>query len=80
LQLLKAEISELRDTVEKLKREINALKGGIKPPLRDKIKEIGMGANVPPPSQFSGLPSFFQDNPWLSVLSQRGKEDEKIAS
>ncbi|MEM3044029.1 MAG: hypothetical protein QXV77_00880 [Candidatus Bathyarchaeia archaeon] len=79
LQILKAEISELKETVEKLKRELNTLKGSVKP-LEGKIKEVEMRPEAPPPSPSSGLPSFFQDNPWLSVLSQRGREDDKIAS
>jgi hypothetical protein len=80
IQFLKAEISVLRETVEKLKREISLLREGVKPRLEEKVREARIEANVPSPSQSSGLPSFFQDNPWLSVLSQRGREEEKIAS
>ncbi len=31
------------------------------------------------PSQASKLPPFFQDNPWISVLSQRGRDTEEFA-
>ena len=80
LQLLKMEISELRETVEKLKRELDGLRGGVKPHREEKGKrEVKMEVKISS-SQPSGLPSFFQDNPWLSVLSQRGKETGEIAS
>ncbi|MEM2123283.1 MAG: hypothetical protein QXE79_06565 [Candidatus Bathyarchaeia archaeon] len=80
LQFLKAEISGLRETVERLKREINVLREGVKPRLEEEIKEVKMEVNVSSSSHFQDLPSFFRDNPWLSVLSQRGRESERIAS
>lgn len=80
LQFLKAELSELRETVEKLKRELTALREGVKPHREERgRREVKMEVKIPQ-SQPLGLPSFFQDNPWLSVLSQRGKETGEIAS
>ena len=38
------------------------------------VKEAKEAVTYPEVPEASELPSFFQDNPWLEILSKRGKE------
>ena len=95
LHRLRLEVTELRRIVETLKRDVQlpSLKAShdhqsrrdMNMTTQETAKDM-IHANIhdptireQPPAQLTVLPSFFSDNPWISVLTQRSRE-EKIAS
>ncbi len=78
LERLKSRISALERTVETLASELSRIKSTKLEQLeaRKAYPEIpvAIGPQKPQP-----LPSFLQDNPWLDILSKRGRESDQIA-
>lgn len=72
---LRREVSDLGEELAELRREVRSLKAE-----NSTAKAMGMRKAEPVVVKGSvaegrELPSFFADNPWLDVLSRRGKED-----
>jgi len=78
--------------IEQLKRRILALEKGVETLSSELIKIRSMKSlqlgpkslepNGPPvvgPSKPDLLPSFFEGNPWIDILSKRGREPEQVA-
>jgi len=78
LERLKSRISTLEQTVEALVSELSRIKS-----LRTEQLEVrGRRQETPAmaePQRPQRLPSFLQDNPWLDILSKRGREPDQIA-
>lgn len=72
LKGLKNRVLDLERTVRSLTRELSRLKS-----TEVKIKELKLPAIEVPIS--TGLPSFFKDNPWVEILTRRGREPERAA-
>lgn len=84
LAALKSMYTEMEGTIATLREDLKTFR-------RDSENHPGMGEATPPPriarpeptfTSFSGaqLPSFFANNPWLDVLSKRGRSgDEPLA-
>jgi len=78
LERLKSRISTLEQTVEALVSELSRIKS-LKieqPDVRRTHPETPAIARSQKPQP---LPSFLQDNPWLDILSKRGREADQIA-
>jgi hypothetical protein len=81
LQRLWSEVAEVKTMVSMLKREVSNLKDSFKiKPSKHERKEVNAVQMSVPSQQPENLPMYFQDNPWISVLSQRGGEADNIAS
>jgi len=78
LERLKSRISTLEQTVGALVSELSRIKS-----LRTEQLEVrGRRPETPAmtgPQRPQRLPSFLQDNPWLDILSKRGREPDQIA-
>jgi hypothetical protein len=74
---LKNRVYALEQTVKSLTVELTQLKA-IKPQAMEvEVKTRKMDEPTP---VSEGLPSFLRDNPWLDILSKRGKEPERYVS
>jgi hypothetical protein len=73
---LTAEIQRLRDEVEWLKKDLVNLRVELEKLRERRIVEKAVEPLNPIESQTYGdtLPSFFKDNPWITVLSNRGAD------
>jgi hypothetical protein len=81
LQRLWSEVTEVKTMITMLKREVSNLKDSFKiKPSKHERKEVNAVQMSVPSQQPENLPMYFQDNPWITVLSQRGGETDKIAS
>ncbi len=81
LQRLWSEVTEVKTMVTMLKREVSNLKDSFKiKHSKQERREVNAVQMSVPSQQPENLPMYFQDNPWISVLSQRGGETDKIAS
>jgi len=78
LERLRSRISALEQTVEALVSELSKIKSV-------KLEQLEIKRTHPETPAIAGrekpqpLPSFLQDNPWLDILSKRGKESDQIA-
>jgi len=78
LERLRSRISALEQTVEALVSELSRIKSA-------KLEQLEIKRTHPETPAIAGrekpqpLPSFLQDNPWLDILSKRGKESDQIA-
>jgi len=83
LATLKSMYAELERSITMLREE---LKASQKIPNQSAMTKPMNRSPLPPPSPIFGgqglqLPSFFSNNPWLDVLSKRGRfEDDQIAA
>jgi len=79
IEQLRRRISDLERTVDMLNHELSKIKF-IRPMQLD-LKSIQPGdpTTIEPPNP-DGLPSFIHDNPWVDILTKRGKEFEQVAS
>lgn len=74
---LRSMYAQMKSSIAELREEIQAYK---KTPTRDPVSnaDTPRPAMTPPEPIFTGtpgqLPSFFANNPWLDVLSKRGRE------
>lgn len=72
---LKSRLSLLEETIESLRSEITHLKSW-RPIITHET-----GASSPPMTQvLENTPSFIRDNPWVDILSRRGRESERFVS
>jgi predicted nuclease with TOPRIM domain len=71
IKRLRNRCSLLEQTVQTLASEITQLKS-IRPDQLAKVENIK--------TVHDDLPSFLKDNPWVDVLSKRGKEPERYIS
>jgi hypothetical protein len=79
IEQLRKRISALERTVDMLNNELSRIKS---------IRPLQPGSNSIQPGNLpsiespnpDGLPSFFRDNPWVDILTKRGKEFEQVAS
>ena len=78
LERLKSRISTLEQTVETLVSELSRIKSARLEQISIAQRHLETPAIVGPQQQ-RPLPSFLQDNPWLDILSKRGKEPDQIA-
>ncbi|RLE84097.1 MAG: hypothetical protein DRJ39_03715 [Thermoprotei archaeon] len=75
VKFLRQELEQLRKSLKILENEIRILKrkqtDDIKKPLQiaEKAEEISI-------EKMEGYPDFISDNPWVSLLAKRGREDE----
>jgi len=78
LERMKSRISALERTVETLASELSRIKSTKleQPEARRTYPEIPASIE---PQKPQPLPSFLQDNPWLDILSKRGRESDQIA-
>ena len=74
LDHIKRRFHALEETVEALREEVRMLRSiGVQRP-EFRVEPQPVEVTVP-----KDLPSFFKDNPWVDVLSRRGREPEKVA-
>ncbi len=78
LERLKSRISTLERTVDTLVSELSRIKSLKLEPLESRRTHQEIPITVAP-ERSQPLPSFLQDNPWLDILSKRGREPEQIA-
>jgi len=78
LERLRSRISALEQTVEALVSELSRIKSAKLEQLEVKGKRPETPA-IAGPQRPQPLPSFLQDNPWLDILSKRGREPDQIA-
>ena len=75
LGALKSRLSFLEETIESLKSEVTHLKS-----WRPTITHVNSAPSAPMTQALENTPSFIRDNPWIDVLSRRGRESERFAS
>lgn len=77
IEWMKSRIATLEKTVDKLASELSTIRTqhieSSRPPLHTPPTELQR-------EQPSALPSFIMNNPWVDILSRRGKEPEHIAA
>ncbi len=78
LERLKSRISALERTVETLASELSRVKSTKLEQLEARRTYPEVPASIGPQKP-QPLPSFLQDNPWLDILSKRGRESDQIA-
>lgn len=78
LERLKSRISALERTVETLASELSRVKSTKLEQLEARRTYPEVPASIGPQKP-QPLPSFLQDNPWLDILSKRGRESDEIA-
>ena len=75
LEKLSRSVSRIEEEVEDLRARLEALEGEI-----ERMRRVPVGAPPPPEPEervevpAEGLPEFVSDNPWIGVLSKRGRE------
>jgi len=81
---LENEMRELRAQIDTLERTVNSLSEELMslrhtPSAPEAIQTYSSTPTLTPIGAVEGLPTFFAGNPWLEVLSRRGKEEARIA-
>jgi len=80
---LEAELHELRAQFASLEAIVRQLKEGLASIRETRTAERLVQTAPPDPAQemslASSLPGFFTGNPWVEVLSRRGREEDTIA-
>ncbi|MEM2921718.1 MAG: hypothetical protein QXF26_05305 [Candidatus Bathyarchaeia archaeon] len=71
---LRKEVSDLIEELAVLRRELKGLRAE-RATIVTREQELRPSSEEASKVQDRGLPSFFSNNPWLDVLSRRGKED-----
>ena len=72
---LKIELEKLIKRVEELESRINDIERRIRIPVKARVEQVELHEEVKGAKVIDKeLPSFARDNPWLFVLSKRGKE------
>jgi len=76
LRRLVAEVEALKARVESLAKQLAALaeRGQVAAPKPDEVRPVYGTADTPPDLE---LPSFLKDNPWVEILSKRGRERQQ---
>jgi len=82
--ILKTKYTQMEKTVETLREEIktitrNATVRTTSPSICNRIDPQPSPQPYVDPTNPSSLPSFFNNNPWLEVLSRRGRTEELVA-
>jgi len=73
---MQRDVSELRDEVKAYQKRTNSISMAVP----QGIPSMALSPQEPRYAGSSGeLPSFFSNNPWLEVLSKRGREETSIA-
>ena len=75
LASLRSMYLELRGSFDRLHAELESLKSVSGLALTGPIHTRQLQPHPPLQATQNGLPSFFANNPWLEVLSQRGREE-----
>jgi hypothetical protein len=74
---LRAQIDTLERTVHSLSEELMSLRRI--PPATEPVQAFPPTRTLTPIGAIENLPTFFAGNPWLEVLSRRGREETSIA-
>jgi hypothetical protein len=74
---LRAQIDTLERTVHSLSEELMSLRR--MPSTLEPVETFPSTRALAPIAAVGGLPAFFTGNPWLEVLSRRGREETRIA-
>jgi hypothetical protein len=74
---LRAQIDTLERTVQSLSEELMSLRR--MPSAPERVKNFPSTPTLAPITPAESLPTFFAGNPWLEVLSRRGREEARIA-
>jgi len=74
---LRAQIDTLERTVQSLSEELMSLRRMPSTPEPDEA--FPPTRTLPPIAAAGNLPTFFSGNPWIEVLSRRGREEARIA-
>jgi hypothetical protein len=80
LRQLKQAQSELEDSIRTMKREISRLTQAQQSARLPEIEPSASPPQLARPNPSNALPVFFDNNPWLDVLSRRGKETSSYAA
>jgi hypothetical protein len=75
LASLRSMYLELKGSFDRLHTELESLKSVSGPALTDPTYTRRLQPHPPLEATQNGLPSFFANNPWLEVLSHRGREE-----
>ena len=75
IDTLRGRLRSLEEAVESLRSEVEYLRSWKPQAPRE---ETVTSSSVSP--RFEGAPSFLRDNPWIEVLSRRGREGERLVS
>jgi hypothetical protein len=81
---LENEIRELRAQIDTLERTVHGLSEELMslrrmPPAPEPVEAFPSTRTLTTIDAVESLPTFFAGNPWLEVLSRRGKEETRIA-
>ncbi len=73
------EINELKDRIKSLEQEVGTLRSQLNEiRTRDRNVEIlsrgTESSEINIPTQYEDAPEFMKDNPWIEILSKRGRE------
>lgn len=74
---LRAQIDTLERTVQSLSEELMSLRH--MPSTPDPVEAFAPTRTLGPSATVDNLPTFFAGNPWVEVLSRRGREEARIA-
>jgi hypothetical protein len=73
---LRAQIDTLDRTVQSLSEELMSLKRARSP--EESLEATSTARVLPPTAVVDNLPPYFAGNPWVEVLSRRGREGARI--
>ena len=81
---LESEIRELRAQIDTLERTVHSLSEELMslrrmPSAPEPVESFPSTRTLAPITAAESLPTFFAGNPWLEVLSRRGREEARIA-
>lgn len=78
---LENEIRELRTQFDMLERTVQHLSEQLARPreMRSQVRTMSSPSSLPDVSVVDNLPAFFAGNPWVEVLSRRGREEVTVA-
>jgi hypothetical protein len=72
---LRAQIDTLERTVQSLSEELMSMR---RVPSPEPVERFPTTNMLPPIAATENLPTFFAGNPWIEVLSKRGREEARI--
>ena len=72
---LRGRLKFLEEAIESLKSEVAYLRS-----WKPSATHVGAVTSLPITPVFEGAPSFIKDNPWIDVLSKRGRENDRLVS
>jgi hypothetical protein len=73
---LRAQIDTLERTVQSLSEELMSIR---RVPSAEPVEAFPTRNTLPSVTAAQNLPTFFTGNPWVEVLSKRGREEARIA-